>query len=73
MSSSKLHKAGTGREDVIPVLLGTGDGSRSRGAAPQAPPAQGTGGTERWISSHTKTWLTGKIISFLTNSVASVG
>lgn len=51
------------------LVLGAGVG----GAAPWAPPAQGRDGTRGWISCHTKTWLTGKITSFPTNSVAPVG
>lgn len=45
MSSSKLHKAGTGREDVIPVLAGHLGWEQEQGAAPWAPPAQGMDGT----------------------------
>lgn len=60
----------------FPRWLGTGDGNGSGGscsAAPWAPLAQGRDGTRGWISCHTKTWLTGKITSFLTNSVAPFG
>lgn len=55
----------------LPCWLGTHDGSRNGGAAPEHPQPRAWMG-QGWVSSHTNTWLTGKIISFLKNFVTSV-
>lgn len=75
MSSSKLQKAGPGREDVMIPWQGGCDDSRAVGhwSCSLGTPSPGHGWDMGWISSHTKTWLIGKIISFLINFVASVG